>query len=113
MGSTSDIVIDSITSITMKEFEETLNFEVASDYLDIVIVEEEITESINEQWEERYPQMITEPRDIEVPLELRIVLDQVLEPCPFCGFEKPRENQVDTRQQKSLRLRHEGCLVIK
>ena len=58
-------------------------------------------------WEERYPQMLLVPVDIDVE---PVVLPEV---CPFCGFKKTNENQVETRQQTRMKSRHESCPVIR
>ena len=88
--------------------------------MDIEIVHEEIVDNNeNEYWEFRYPQMMLEARDIEIEpldlsLELRIILRNVVVPCPFCGFKETSENQVKTRQATRVKSRHENnCRVIR
>ena len=98
------VVIESTTSITMEEFEDTDNQLISFD--DIKIEEEVITEMDEIPWEQRY---LLEPRDTELRLEMQIILDRT-EPCPVCGFKK--ENRVVTRQQKKLMDTHAGCPVI-
>ena len=94
-----NITIVNTYSVTMEQFEE----------MDEITIEPVEIDDITEMNFERQELMNSEPRDRNIPMQLRIILEPA-EICPYCNFPKKKNPAYQTRRYKRHRQMHRsGC----
>ena len=100
--SSSDIKIENYYSMTLEDFQEMEEITIEPVEID------ERDDGTEMHWERLWLQMNSEPRDTNIPIEMRIYLNEV-EICPSCKFPYKEPTYVTRQYRKHQELHNTRC----